>query len=610
MPDRILSQLFEDALLTKSVAQRIFLRAKIESRLRAAEPGTAAPEWLGYAAKLGLDSALLRSAQGQLPPNCVWVPLVSSDEPRVASAKAFFVTSRAHSPITIGGDADSSLSMAFQCAAEFLFENAPQKAALATSRSNSETALSWVPVNGGGYHIDGHSLGGAALLSAMAYLKRGHVNPMTCVSATLSKSGRGWHFGPVESLGHKIQCALDRGLRHFVVAQEQKEEALALTLSNGGPESGFLEVHGISTTAELYAFITHQKATSTELTQNIRREMSSPWSGFRWPTIATQIAYAKTEAKTVTVKVELLGYEAAALRHLGRFSEGAAMIREALNLCGSPKGRLSVPEELIGIIERQAALTLARQGHLGAALRQAEQSVRRFRESKHLDEAVKSLGAMGWIAFLKDDLNLSCDAHSRALQLSTEFAPELALRTAGYLCEVEARLGKYAVAQRRFEKTIAQARGEDAAWIRVRYAGGLLWRKHWLTVREVLSVETALSFSHGAIPGLMISRYLGLAETQSKTHCETGLYRLLSAEPFTHEHNEPMIRAVAGVNLLAASWIGEAKGLPVSVDTDQIIALLQQLVFDPALLSQLGNLNGGTQSRASVLQTLLRLFVY
>jgi hypothetical protein len=537
--------------LARGVAERRFGLSALERGLFAADPGSLSAEAAKRAEALGASIEAIRTAQREIPPHAVGVPLVAEDGR--AFVRLFHVSFDPY-----GGDEGASDETERAC------RDAIARAALRVPAPPDPSRYRFVPASsalGLGIVIDGRSLSAAAFLSALSMFTDRAVLPGIVVTGEL----RGDTIAPVGSIEAKCEAAVVHGARAFVVPAMQRDACEA--------RRGAVTVTSVATLDALVESGLAREPSSTDPEVLVRRASAAfreGWSGYRWRAIREALtrALARVPTGRPELAVDVLARLAAAERHLGDLEASERALGLARTVAESEIGRLAVGDEALSTLARQDAMTQKSRARFAEARKAAARAVRIARRGRLRGELEKDLGCAGLVAMARGD-----DAHAlilvrEALAITLERTPRDAARSRAYCVEALGHLGR--IDEAREEAALALdeaaldggAKGRaKTAWVRTSLGSALVVNRRFREAREALDVdEVREAIASEPLPGLLARRWLGVALLHDEEACVRARgARLLSdsASAFGIAL-EARLRFSADVNVLLALAEGPA----------------------------------------------------
>ncbi|MCS6796924.1 MAG: hypothetical protein NZ898_00055 [Myxococcota bacterium] len=488
-------------------AARRWALERLERAIELADPGSIASPLVARARAAGVDPALIEGREKERVASAVVVGFVAPGGRGVA--RAFHVVrGPTPGPTVLGAKARRAVSVAFAAAERY------------ANRGGALRTAHFVPLRPAafeGVRVEGRSLGAAALVSALSLLLGRDVWRGTLVIGDVADGA----LRPVGGVTTKVAAAIaSRGdVERIVVAAGSLADARRAV--PGGAWPRVVGVDGIDDLVrETLMPAAHRfRLHPDEAMEPVRKEFDAGWRRFRFRDQLPVFAYALEALPTtrVDLRVETLTLYGAALRHLGDPEASERMLRDALRLARSARGRTRVPDVVLCRLSQHLALTARVTGRLAEAARWAHHALRIAQQARLREELLKAHGCAGLVALARGRTRAALEHQRRALRIALEHRPLEARRSCSYLIEALGAAGRADDALERFRWAMRElpADTEDAtgeAWLRCMTAGALLEAGRDRAARDVLDAPCV----HDAVvqtpkPGMRLRRMLALA---------------------------------------------------------------------------------------------------
>lgn len=532
-----LSFLVDRVRAATSIASRRYALDMLARGLLCADPGSVSDALRAEAAALHVDPSTLAATDVPRLPHAVGVPLV--DRARgVGFVRQVHVT---YDPAGLSQDgllspnARHAASMAIQAAAARVPPPRPAEAHALVAAQPSVLREA---------RVDGSSLAAAALVSAMSLWTGRPVDPARVVTGALS----GERIGAVGEIAAKVRGARGNATA-IVVPTANVDEAQA----HAGPG---LEVVGVATVDDLLrsALLPARRAKDPDTQAAEARSLArNAWNGYRWPSVAAQLARisATLPERRVDVRVDVLTRLAAAHRHSGDPVGCRQWLAEAMAIVDSEEGQRAVPDAPRIDLWIQIAMTERQLCRFGPAARAAKKSVAVARRARLRGSLIKALGTAGLVAMSQERVERAVALFRESLEVNIAHSPDRTARSRAYLIEALGRAGE--ASRMDAELTIALDEARDAArasWVRTSASAAFLALDRpgdAVTVLSDPAIEASLVDE--PLPGLLARRRLGIALIRSGSPGRG--FEMLAASPLVHGRAlAPHLSFLAHVNVL------------------------------------------------------------
>lgn len=295
--------------------------------------------------------------------------------------------------------------------------------------------------------------------------------------------------------------------------------------------------------------------------RDARRQFSTGWNGYRWPSIRTSLSRLSGTLPTerVDLRVEVLCRLAAAQRHLGDPVGARAILEQAQDVVDSEPGRAGVPDDKIAYLLQQVAMTEKQLCRFEEASAAAQRGVQVARDARLLGVLIRALGVVGLVALADGDVEAAVCAFDESLDVTLRWEPHRTARTHAYLIEAHGAAGRFDDARAHFEAAMIELDAADdeedrrsrESWVRTSWGGALYALDRPADAIAALDVPTVrASLEDEPLPGLLARRWLGLALCRDDATAARGC-EVLAASPLVHGRAlAPHLSFLAHLNVL------------------------------------------------------------
>ncbi|MCB9597354.1 MAG: hypothetical protein H6719_31810 [Sandaracinaceae bacterium] len=552
--------LLDRARAATRIAERRFALDALARGLLLADPGTIDAATREAALALRVDPSTVSAAHASRLPHAVPVPLVAGDD--LAFVRQVLVV---FDPVGLLADGDP-----LEPGARRAVARAIDRAALRTPPTSDPALHRLVaarPRALAAARVEGPSLAAAAYLSAVSLWTGRAIRDGVVVTGALE----GDAVVSVGAMPEKVRAARDHGAERLLVPAADAAVAAQVAAHLGAT----LEVVGV---ADLAALEAHglaadggRRASPEREVADARREFSTGWRGFRWPTIQASLSRLSgtLPAGRVDLRVEVLCRLAAAQRHLGDPVGALALLDEAHAIVRSPEGEAGVPDDPLAYLLQQTAMTDKQLCRFAEARRAARDAAEVARRARLRGVLIKALGVVGLVALADGDPKAAIEAFEESLAVTLAFDPHRTARTRAYLIEAHGAAGNHAAAAAQLDAAMEEleASGDDEgrrateSWVRTSWGGALHALGRAADAVAALDVPSVHASLEGEpLPGLIARRWLGLALTETDGGAARG-YELLAASPVVHGRAlAPHLSFLAHLNVLFEAAARAAQG--------------------------------------------------